>query len=43
LPTRIGPSMAIVRGGWNAGTGCGADEEDGVMAVNYSRKHSKWV
>ena len=39
LPTRIGPSIAIDRGGSNAGAGCGADEEDRGMAGNYSRKN----
>jgi hypothetical protein len=35
--------MAIVRGGWNAGAGWGADEEEGGgMAVNYSRKIRNW-
>jgi hypothetical protein len=43
LPTRIGPSIAMERGGSNAGAGCGAADEDRGMARDYSRKSGDFM
>ena len=43
LPTRIGPSIAMVRGGSNAGAGYGWAEVVRDMAGNYSRKTISYV